>query len=219
VLAAAVAVPAALSGTAAPAVPASHMTTAGLDAMVTRQVPRARPLVTRIVSAAAQKSYAVVAGDTLSGIAGQACGNPADWPAIWHGNQAEVPDPDVIYPGQVLTLTCQELAAAVQAPADPAPAPAAAVVTGASGVLSTAGMSAFEQCVIARESGGNAAAVNPASDAGGLFQFLPSTWAGLGFAAQYPGGAQTAPVSVQEAAFAAAYAQSGTADWHAYDGC
>lgn len=81
------------------------------------------------------------------------------------------------------------------------------------------GKSASEQCVIQRESGGNPRAVNPVSDAGGLFQFLPSTWAALGYAAQYPGGAQTAPAAVQEQAFAKAYAQSGTADWAAYDGC
>jgi len=247
-----------LSGVLAPAVPAAHAAAATLDARVTRQAPAARPLVTRITSAPAQKSYTVVSGDTLSGIAGRFCGNPGAWPVIWHASQAAVPDPDRIYPGQVLTLTCQELAAAAQAPAGPpasgktygvsygdpnycgdgdgdgwdvkCPGPAAvpqaktaaapvAAIAGVSGVLSTAGMSAFEQCVIARESGGNAQAVNPASDAGGLFQFLPGTWAALGFAAQYPGGAQTAPVSVQEAAFARAFAQSGTSPWAPYDGC
>jgi len=80
-------------------------------------------------------------------------------------------------------------------------------------------MSAFEACVIASESGGNPQAVNPVSGAGGLFQFLPSTWAALGYASSYPGGAQTAPVSVQEAAFAQEYAQAGTAPWAPYDGC
>jgi LysM repeat protein len=87
------------------------------------------------------------------------------------------------------------------------------------GGFSTAGMAAFESCVISRESGGNPRAVNPASGAGGLFQFLPSTWAGLGFAADYPGGAQTAPVGVQEAAFAKLYAEAGTSPWRPYDGC
>jgi soluble lytic murein transglycosylase-like protein len=80
-------------------------------------------------------------------------------------------------------------------------------------------MAAFESCVISRESGGNPHAVNPASGAGGLFQFLPSTWAGLGFAGDYPGGAQTAPVGVQEAAFAKLYAEAGTSPWRPYDGC
>jgi hypothetical protein len=85
--------------------------------------------------------------------------------------------------------------------------------------VSTEGMAAFEACVISRESGGNPRAVNPYSGAGGLFQFLPSTWAGLGYASAYPGGAQTAPVSVQEAAFAKLYAEAGTSPWAPYDGC
>jgi resuscitation-promoting factor RpfC len=80
-------------------------------------------------------------------------------------------------------------------------------------------MAAFEACVISRESGGNPRAVNPSSGAGGLFQFLPSTWAGLGYGSAYPGGAQTAPVSVQEAAFAKLYAEAGTSPWAPYDGC
>ena len=87
------------------------------------------------------------------------------------------------------------------------------------GHVSTEGMAAFEACVISRESGGNPRAVNPSSGAGGLFQFLPSTWAGLGYAGAYPGGAQTAPVSVQEAAFAKLYAEAGTSPWAPYDGC
>jgi hypothetical protein len=77
-------------------------------------------------------------------------------------------------------------------------------------------MAAFEACVISRESGGNPRAVNPSSGAGGLFQFLPSTWAGLGLG--YPGGAQTAPVGVQEEGFAKLYAEAGTAPWSS-DGC
>jgi hypothetical protein len=80
-------------------------------------------------------------------------------------------------------------------------------------------MAAFEACVISRESGGNPAAVNPASGAGGLYQFLPSTWASLGYAVAYPSGAQTAPVSVQRAAFAKLYAEAGTSPWAPYDGC
>ena len=80
-------------------------------------------------------------------------------------------------------------------------------------------MGAFESCVISHESGGNPRAVNPSSGAGGLYQFLPSTWASLGFASAYPGGAQTAPVSVQGAAFDKLYAEAGTSPWAPYDGC
>jgi resuscitation-promoting factor RpfC len=106
-------------------------------------------------------------------------------------------------------------AARAAAQAQPSPNPQPAPVQ-PSGSVSTAGMAAFEACVISRESGGNPAAVNPSSGAGGLFQFLPSTWAGLGLG--YPGGAQTAPVSVQEEGFAKLYAEAGTAPW-ASDGC
>jgi len=68
--------------------------------------------------------------------------------------------------------------------------------------------------VIAHESGGDPAAVNPSSGAGGLYQFLPSTWAGLGL----PGLPQNASVAEQNQAFATLYAQSGAAPW-AGDGC
>jgi len=72
----------------------------------------------------------------------------------------------------------------------------------------------FQQCVISRESGGNASAVNPSSGAGGLYQFLPSTWASLG----YSGSPQSASVATQNAAFQKLYAQSGASPWSS-DGC
>ena len=99
-------------------------------------------------------------------------------------------------------------AAQAQAPAAPAPQQPAQGFSGPSG--------SFEACVIRVESGGNPQAVNPSSGAGGLFQFLPSTWAGLQMG--YPGGAQTAPPGVQYAAFDKLYAEAGTAPW-AGDGC
>jgi resuscitation-promoting factor RpfC len=84
-----------------------------------------------------------------------------------------------------------------------------------SGMAGTGGMSAFQACVIARESGGNPSAVNPSSGAGGLYGFLPSTWQALGF----PGLPENASVTTQNAAFAKEYAQSGSAAWAPYDGC
>lgn len=101
-----------------------------------------------------------------------------------------------------------ERAAARRAAAAPTPSAAPA------GQVGTAGMGAFEACVIANESGGNPSAVNPSSGAGGLFQFLPSTWASLG----YPGLPQDAPVSLQEQAFLKLYSEAGTSPW-AGDGC
>jgi hypothetical protein len=196
-------------------------------------------------SAAARSTYIVRSGDSLSRISARFCGTAADFPSL--AAASGIANPNLIFPGQSITLNCHapvpapapaHVTSAVKhrhgrhaghhadrdhtrpagrhsAPgrharrADPAP----------SGHVSTAGMAAFEACVISRESGGNPRAVNPSSGAGGLFQFLPSTWAGLGYASAYPGGAQTAPVGVQEAAFAKLYAEAGTSPWAPYDGC
>lgn len=176
--------------------------------------------------------YTVVSGDTLSAISARFCGTSANYRSL--AAASGIGNPDLIYPGQSIRLACHSAATLA---ADPAPRrdgdgdhdgdngdarPAHATHRNPpppAGHVATAGMSGFEACVIARESGGNPAAVNPTSGAGGLFQFLPSTWAALGYAGAYPGGAQTAPVSVQKAAFAKEYAQSGSAPWAPYDGC
>ena len=194
----------------------------------------------------------VKAGDTLSAIADR---YGMDWQSLWQANQAEVPDPNLIYPGQVLQITAAGVTGQIQGsqqpvtqqPAQPAAQPEQqtqqpyqpqqaqaqapaqqpqqpqqpqapaqpAQQAAADGQVSTAGMSSFEQCVIQAESGGNPSAVNPSSGAGGLFQFLPSTFASLGFS----GPPQDASVATQEAAFAKEYAQSGTSAWAPYDGC
>jgi LysM repeat protein len=79
------------------------------------------------------------------------------------------------------------------------------------------GGSSFQQCVIMAESGGNPTAFNTSSGASGLYGFLLSTWLSLNLG--YPGGASTAPVSVQNEGFAIEYARAGTAPWAPYDGC
>jgi resuscitation-promoting factor RpfC len=175
--------------------------------------------------AAPRSVYTVVSGDTLSGISARFCGTAADYPSL--AAASGITNPDVIQVGQRIKLRCHH-AAAAPAPSEPANASDAAASGGSSQpsaqpaqapTVSTSGVSAFEACVISRESGGNPQAVNPSSGAGGLFQFLPSTWAALGFAGSYPGGAQTAPVGVQEAAFNKLYAEAGTSPWAPYDGC
>ena len=185
--------------------------------------------------APAPAHYVARPGDTLSGIARHEYGSAADWPALWWINRHAVPNPDVIAAGQRLALSTwhprpawldRAARAATGVPAGPASAPAAAVAatTGpapapAAGTspaqTSSVAPGSFQACVIARESGGNAQAVNPASGAGGLYQFLPATWQSLG----YSGLPQDAPVSVQNAAFQQAYAQSGTGPWAPSDGC
>lgn len=79
------------------------------------------------------------------------------------------------------------------------------------------GSGSFQSCVISRESGGDPTAYNSSSGASGLYGMLLSTWDSLGVG--YPGGASTAPVSVQNRAFEILYARSGTAPWAPYDGC
>jgi hypothetical protein len=104
------------------------------------------------------------------------------------------------------------------------PAPAAAgPVTPASGQPASraslaAGYTGAGGCqshIIADESGGNARAVNPESGAGGLYQFLPSTWHALG----HSGLPQDAPVAEQNQAYYQEVAQSGYSAWAASGGC
>ena len=85
-------------------------------------------------------------------------------------------------------------------------APAAATYSGGSGCQAK---------IIADESGGNPRAVNPTSGAGGLYQFLPSTWAALG----HSGLPQYASVAEQNQAYYQEVAQSGYSAWAASGGC
>jgi resuscitation-promoting factor RpfC len=173
--------------------------------------------------------YTVKAGDTLSSISQHEYGTTADWPALWWINRGTVRDPDLIQVGQRLqvpgraAVTAAMLRAALAARPAAAPVSVSAPAATSAGTESSAPAAAsysgapgsFQACVIQAESGGNASAVNPSSGAGGLYQFLPSTWQALGFS----GLPQDASVAEQNAAFAKEYAESGTSAWSAYDGC
>ena len=50
------------------------------------------------------RSYTVRPGDTLSLIAQRLYGNPADWRWLYDANKSVVHNPDVIYPGMVLSV-------------------------------------------------------------------------------------------------------------------
>ena len=173
----------------------------------------------------------VHAGDTLSSISQQAYGTAANWPAVWLANRHTVHNPSVIQPGERLRLPSpdrvnrltREALTAIPAGGRPVATPVSTpasgdAVTSAAPAQVTAtysGSGGFQSCVIQAESGGDAAAVNASSGAGGLYGFLPSTWQSLG----YSGLPENASVAEQNAAFAKEYAQSGSAAWSAYDGC
>jgi resuscitation-promoting factor RpfC len=172
--------------------------------------------------------YTVKAGDTLSSIARHEYGSARAWPALWWVNRHKVHNPQMIRVGQRLTLSSWHPRkawldrAALAATPVPAPTPAlsapvapAAVTQPASTATYGGASGSYQACVIAAESGGNASAVNPVSGAGGLYQFLPSTWAALG----HSGLPQNASVAEQNQAFQQQYAQSGGSAWSPYDGC
>jgi LysM repeat protein len=107
----------------------------------------------------------------------------------------------------------------VAAPAQAAPVQAVVSV----GVTVSAGSTyagsvpggAFGQCVVSRESGGNAQVMN-SSGHYGLYQFSASTWAAYG---GNPADFGHASVAEQNQVFANALAQGGQSNWSPYDGC
>ena len=176
-------------------------------------------------------------GDSLSSISQREFGSASSWPALWWANRHSVHNPSVIQAGDRLVvpgshkvkpwLTRAALAAIPAPVACPGPwlrlaapaAPSASTGTATSAApaqqASYSGSGGFQSCVIQRESGGDASAVNASSGAGGLYGFLPSTWQSLG----HSGLPENASVAEQNAAFAQEYAQSGGSAWSAYDGC
>ena len=50
-------------------------------------------------------TYTVVKGDTLWSIAERTLGDAHRWTELWALNQNQIDNPDLIYPGQVLTIT------------------------------------------------------------------------------------------------------------------
>lgn len=49
-------------------------------------------------------TYTIVRGDTLSGIAKRFLGNAGRWHEIHEANKAAIPNPNLIYPGQVIKI-------------------------------------------------------------------------------------------------------------------
>ena len=51
-----------------------------------------------------EKTYTVVAGDTLSKIAQREYGDASKWRRIYEANKDTIKNPDLIYPGQTFTI-------------------------------------------------------------------------------------------------------------------
>ena len=175
--------------------------------------------------------YTVRPGDSLSAIAGRAYHNQHAWPVLYWANRNRIHWANVIQPGQVLRIPVKP-ARIPDAPAllGPAPAtvpaaqvaapsasPASATAQGSVQVSYSGGApdGSFGQCVIARESGGNAQVMNSTGHYG-LYQFSASTWAAYGGS---PADFGNASVAEQNQVFANALAAGGQSNWSAYDGC
>ena len=151
--------------------------------------------------------YVVHAGDSLWSIAQQFYGNPLMWSHIYYANQSQIHDPNLIYQGQKLTIppvgttsagassssagASSSSAGASSSGADTSSASAtraqASSPSSATGYIHQAaqGTGLSESVVAAQvqvESNYDPGAISPAG-AEGPYQFMPSTWATLGFPA------------------------------------
>ena len=171
--------------------------------------------------------YTVRSGDSLASIAGRAYHNQNAWPVLYRANRSQIHWANVIDPGQVLRIPV-EPARIPDPPALTDPASASAAATTAATAAATAAATtapaaveggaaggSFGQCVIARESGGQAQVMN-ATGHYGLYQFSASTWAEYGGS---PADFGDASVGEQNQVFANAIASGGQSNWSAYDGC
>lgn len=66
--------------------------------------PSPPPLADAPEAASPARTYTVKSGDSLSKIAKHEYGNANDWHRIYEANKDKIDNPDLIYPGQVLTL-------------------------------------------------------------------------------------------------------------------
>ena len=57
-----------------------------------------------VAAAGSASSYTVKSGDTLSKIAKEVYGDASQWKRIHEANRASIPNPDLIHPGDKLTI-------------------------------------------------------------------------------------------------------------------
>lgn len=69
------------------------------------------PVVPEVVASieVVEVLYTVKPGDTLWSIAGEQLGDPLNWGSLWIQNQDQIDNPDLIFPGQVLTISTVEV--------------------------------------------------------------------------------------------------------------
>lgn len=167
-------------------------------------------------------------GDTLTGIAAR---YRIVWPGLYEANRAAIGgNPNLLNVGERLRIPSRKSAAHLAATYRPpaamvpvSPVSAAAepgvsaqpVAAQAAPEQSAAPAGSFQQCVISRESGGNAQVMN-GSGHYGLYQFSYSSWVAAGGS---PADFGNASVAEQNQAFSTAYAADGTSPWAPYDGC
>jgi LysM repeat protein len=158
-------------------------------------------------------------GDSLSGIAAR---YRVEWPGLYEANRAVIGEnPNLLNPGERLRIPSAASAARLAASYRPAvvpaaaPAPTEAVALQGAPAEPAASAGSFQECVISRESGGNAQVMN-GSGHYGLYQFSYSAWVAAG---GNPADFGNASAAEQNQVFATAYAEDGTAPWAPYDGC
>ncbi|HUK68175.1 MAG TPA: LysM peptidoglycan-binding domain-containing protein [Streptosporangiaceae bacterium] len=169
-----------------------------------------------MIAALLATTIVVQPGQTLSGIAANAGESLASIEAA----NPQVPNPNLIYPGQVIQ------AGGAQMDGAPAPAPIPSQSDASNGTSTpvaapapapdsqVANPGSFQGCVIQHESGGSAQVMN-SSGHYGLYQFDYSTWVANGGS---PADFGNASAAEQTSVFDQAYSSSGSAPW-AGDGC
>lgn len=208
-----------------------------LDRSFTTQWHYLKKVIVKPAALLSYRTYTIRPGDTLSSIAARMYGSAASWPSLWWVNRGQIQNPNNINVGQTIRLDAwHPVASWLTSAADsaiPAPPPTRVVaktVTNTSSpshsapvstapvqtsAVSTSGDSAFQACVISRESGGNPDVWN-ASGHWGLYQFSKETWVAHGGDPALFGNADQA---YQNEIFWNTFRADGTSDWAPYDGC
>ncbi|MDH6115640.1 nucleoid-associated protein YgaU [Kitasatospora sp. MAP12-15] len=90
--------------TTAPAAPAAGATSDSTTSPTSQQQPFDAQATPSTGSGQGESHVTVHAGDSLWSIAQSAYGDPEQWPAIADANKGTISDPDLIHPGQQLTV-------------------------------------------------------------------------------------------------------------------